>query len=217
MPNSKNLASYPQYARDATSYVLVDNPTNTSRTESLRFTRWETIVKYSGHPNGVALARQEGGVSRRHLYTLERQGQLRLNTSPSRPIISTKAHVSVPPKLEPQDEDDESRFPEGTASYAKHRILERDHAIAKLAKQRRISEAGTLACDVCGFDFERTYGSLGRGYIEAHHTVPVATLAGKRKTLFGELALVCSNCHRMLHTGDKLLSISELRSLLRSE
>ncbi|GHU31575.1 hypothetical protein AGMMS50256_20270 [Betaproteobacteria bacterium] len=205
MPSPKNLASYPQYARDATSYVLVDNPTNPCRPGTLRFKRWGTIVKYSGHPNGVALAMQEGGVTKRHLHMLERQGQLRLNTSPGGPATPAIA-----------DEDDKSRFPEGAASYKNHRVLERDSKIARLAKQNRFAKDGVLACDVCGFDFGRTYGPLGRGYIEAHHTVPVAVLAGKRKTSVDEFALVCSNCHRMLHTGDKLLSLGELQSLLRS-
>ena len=56
------------------------------------------------------------------------------------------------------------------------------------------------------------YGELG-GFIEAHHTVPVARLRGKTKAKIADLALVCSNCPRMLHRGS-LLSVKELRQLI---
>jgi predicted HNH restriction endonuclease len=215
MPTPQNLKSYPQYAREATSYVLVDAPINTSRKESTRAGRWETVVKFSGHPDGVALARREGGVTPRHLYTLERQGQVRLNTSPtsleSSPNLTanTKSITSIP------SEEDESRYPEGAAAYAYHRILERDRSLAERAKRKRISETGGLCCEACGFNFLRTYGPLGNGFIEAHHTVPVAKLGGELRTKLSSLALVCSNCHRMLHTGTRLLSINELRQLIK--
>ena len=33
-----------------------------------------------------------------------------------------------------------------------------------------------LTCQVCGFNFERQYGSLGYGYIEIHHKKPLYLL-----------------------------------------
>lgn len=116
-------------------------------------------------------------------------------------------------KLVPQAEDDESAFPEGAESYALHRARERDRQIVKRAKMTRIAEVGKLECDVCGFDYSAAYGSHGEGYIEAHHTVPVSSLDGKSKTKISDLALVCANCHRMLHRGPDLLSIEQLKEL----
>jgi predicted HNH restriction endonuclease len=98
-----------------------------------------------------------------------------------------------------------------------HRARERDSRSAKKAKAKRLAESGELSCDVCGFEFARAYGKLGSGFIEAHHTVPVATLNGKSKTKVSDLALVCSNCHRMLHRQKGVMSISALRALLRKE
>jgi 5-methylcytosine-specific restriction protein A len=46
---------------------------------------------------------------------------------------------------------------------------ERDRA----ARQRCIRRWG-LACTVCGFDFERTYGEIGSGFIHVHHLTPLA-------------------------------------------
>jgi len=125
--------------------------------------------------------------------------------------LDTRERVGV----EPEIEDEESTFAEGRAKYQLHRSLERDAKISRLAKQRRLRSMRQLACDVCGFNVEARYGPLGVGYIEAHHTIPVCQLKGKRKTKLEEIALVCSNCHRMLHKARPWLSISQLQSELK--
>lgn len=112
------------------------------------------------------------------------------------------------------DEDDESAFPEGRESFKTHRHLERDGKMPRKAKAKRLAETGKLECDICEMDFHRVYGNLGHGFIEAHHTVPVSKLNGAVKTKVGDLALVCSNCHRMLHRGPTLQTIEQLRKLL---
>lgn len=112
-------------------------------------------------------------------------------------------------------QDDESAFPEGGECFKRHRYLERDSAITRKAKKKRLAEVAMLECDVCGFNFESRYGDLGRGFIEAHHLTPVAKLEGKTKTKITELGLVCSNCHRMLHRGLAPLSIAALRRVIR--
>ena len=113
-------------------------------------------------------------------------------------------------------EDDESAFPEGAERYRSHRTRERDTKIVKRAKAKRKKETGKLVCDVCSMNFEEMYGSLGEGFIEAHHTVPVRELDGLRNTKLSEIALVCSNCHRMLHRGKKLKSIEQTRRTVRN-
>jgi 5-methylcytosine-specific restriction protein A len=55
-----------------------------------------------------------------------------------------------------------------------------------------------LRCEVCNFDFARTYGDLGEGYIEVHHVTPLH-VSGARETKLDDLACVCANCHRMCH------------------
>jgi predicted HNH restriction endonuclease len=118
---------------------------------------------------------------------------------------------------EPVDENEEKAFPEGRVLYRRHKARERNSKIAKLAKNRRLRKTGDLACDVCGFSFSKAFGEIGVGFIEAHHTVPVSQLVGQRKTKITEIALVCSNCHRMLDRRRPWLSIKKLRTLkLRS-
>jgi len=207
--------SLPARVLAATSYQLFPDAHNTSGSGTQRADRWRIIIKYDGHPDAIALATREAGVFlKRQLAKLERDGQLKLlgpSESKRTPPVATENPKT--PRLRLLSEDEESRYPEGAASYGLHRKFERDTSLSEKAKQKRLAEAGCLCCDVCGFDFEQEYGDLGAGYIEAHHTVPVSQLTGDTKTQLSDLALVCSNCHRMLHRGPRLLSLMEVRVL----
>jgi ribosomal protein L44E len=109
------------------------------------------------------------------------------------------------------DPEDESRiFEEGRRKYKRHLSIERDSRVSRLAKAKRWREVGAFRCDVCGFDFYEVYGNRGYRYIEAHHTVPVSQLKKGQRTRLVDIALVCSNCHRMLHKTRPWLSIRDL-------
>ncbi|MDP2490733.1 HNH endonuclease [Vibrio splendidus] len=107
--------------------------------------------------------------------------------------------------------DDESSYPEGKEIYRKHRNYERSKAVVLKAKNLRLASTGKLDCEVCGFDFVNIYGDLGYGYIEAHHKLPVSQVPKGHRTKVNDLALVCANCHRMLHRGKKLLTVEKLK------
>jgi predicted HNH restriction endonuclease len=125
-------------------------------------------------------------------------------------IIWRSANVG---KVRVANDDDESAFPEGTKKYALHHSRERDSAITRRAKKARLANTGKLACEICKFDFLLEYGIHGQGFIEAHHRVPVSQLDGKTRTKIIDLALVCSNCHRMLHRGKPLPTVESLRAM----
>ena len=107
--------------------------------------------------------------------------------------------------------EDEGDFPERRVLYRLHRQRERNASLVKKKKQL----AKSLACEVCGFDFLECYGELGKGYIECHHTKPISEYQPGERTKLADLALVCANCHRMLHRKRPWLSIEELKLLLR--
>ncbi len=71
-------------------------------------------------------------------------------------------------------------------------------------------------CQVCDLAFEERYGELGEGFIEVHHLKPLADYEGEVTVdPRDDMAVVCSNCHRMLHRGPKgPLTVEELRRLL---
>lgn len=55
----------------------------------------------------------------------------------------------------------------------------------------------SLDCTVCGFDFESVYGKAGHGYIEIHRS----SLSSEASSVKRGVAMVCANCHRILHRG----------------
>jgi 5-methylcytosine-specific restriction protein A len=94
--------------------------------------------------------------------------------------------------------DDGAEAEEGRLLTALHRRRERSRQIVEKKKRQALRLQDRLACEVCGFDFRSAYGERGKGFIECHHTKPVSESAGK-KTRLTDLALVCANCHRMIH------------------
>lgn len=71
-------------------------------------------------------------------------------------------------------------------------------------------------CQICGFSFEKTYGSLGANFCHVHHIEPLGEVHGERKDLDPrtDLIPVCANCHEMLHRGKVALKPDQLRDLI---
>lgn len=153
-----------------------------------------------GHP-GCSLGHYFDGERTPHPFQVPAPGDFIGNPTPA-PIAT---------------EDDESSFPEGSVRYSWHRHLERDGALTKRVKANRLRDTGKLECDVCAFDFADTYGETGVGFIEAHHRTPVSTLDGTQATKEKDLALVCSNCHRMLHRACPPITVEQLRAGFRKQ
>lgn len=76
-----------------------------------------------------------------------------------------------------------------------------------------------LICKVCGFNFQKTYGKWGEGFIEVHHISPlgkpskISVQTDPRK----DLTVLCSNCHKMIHrVRGVTLTLQELKAKLNS-
>jgi 5-methylcytosine-specific restriction protein A len=104
---------------------------------------------------------------------------------------------------------------EGTVVLASHLRRERDPRLRREKIRRALRDGSGLGCEACGFDFESVYGDLGQGYIEVHHVVPLH-VSGATRTKLPDLALVCSNCHRMIHRGRHWLTPNQLRETIAS-
>lgn len=89
----------------------------------------------------------------------------------------------------------------------------RDAAI-RLSK---MMHRGRLICETCGFDFEKTYGEIGKNFIEVHHIKPLHSLEDEIDiNPERDLICICSNCHRMIHRNkSETLSIEQLRKTIK--
>lgn len=107
---------------------------------------------------------------------------------------------------------DDYEFPEGRILQKMHLVRERNQKLVREKKKAAIGDYGRLICEICGFDFAEKYGAIGENFIECHHLVPLSRIKAGSKTRLSDLALVCSNCHRMLHRTRPWLSIDDLKS-----
>ncbi|MFF8829264.1 HNH endonuclease [Streptomyces sp. NPDC015131] len=107
--------------------------------------------------------------------------------------------------------DDDTSAPEGRLLMRRHQARERNRGLRKKKIASVLRHGGRLACEACGFDFEQVYGARGAGYIECHHVVPLHE-AGEGRTKLSDLALICANCHRMIHRTAPWPTPEELRA-----
>ena len=106
-------------------------------------------------------------------------------------------------------------FPEGKIVERMHKARERNNQVIFLAKEKFKKENGRLFCQVCGFDFEKTYGNIGKDFIEGHHTIAVSEMSTEHKTKVEDIAMLCSNCHKMIHKKRPWLTMSDIKKLLK--
>jgi len=72
------------------------------------------------------------------------------------------------------------------------------------------------ACSVCGFNFEETYGPIGKEFIHVHHLKEIALIAqAYHVDPIHDLRPVCPNCDAMLHQRkNHAYSINEIKGFL---
>jgi 5-methylcytosine-specific restriction protein A len=66
------------------------------------------------------------------------------------------------------EEDEEGLGQEGLKTAREHKRIERNQKLASKAKK-----VHGYICQACGFDFEKRYGRIGIGFIEARRLTPI--------------------------------------------
>lgn len=119
------------------------------------------------------------------------------------------------------DTPDASSFPdyedgsvlEGRYLLRFHVVRERNSTLRRKKIRNVLDRGAPLACEACDFDFGQIYGDRGLGYIECHHVQPLHE-TGERSTRITDLALLCSNCHRMIHRKPPWPTPGQLREII---
>ena len=125
-------------------------------------------------------------------------------------ILAAKACLLTDATVRTMNSDE---FYEGSTLLISHIIRERNRELVETAKRRfQDNHQGTLYCEICGFDFNKAYGDLGDGFIEAHHTKPISTMQDGESTKVEDLVMLCSNCHSMIHRKTPCITVEYLRT-----
>ena len=120
---------------------------------------------------------------------------------------------NLPARTDSDSEAETAR--EGRILLRTHKLRERQPRLVLQKKQAILAETGRLACEACDFDFAAFYGGLGENFAECHHRIPLSESAESTVTCLGDLAIVCANCHRMLHRSDPMMRVADLRRIVR--
>lgn len=99
---------------------------------------------------------------------------------------------------------------EGQRRLVLHLQRERKPSIVRKKK----AQATTLDCEVCGFSFSRVYGSVAERYCEVHHLLPLSEVEEATRTQLEDLAILCANCHRVVHLQNPPYTLNEVRLML---
>ncbi|WP_199580903.1 MULTISPECIES: HNH endonuclease [Bradyrhizobium] len=174
--------------------------------KAMNFRRFDLAYKAEGKKGLERDGRLEGDI-----WTAFAGNEVLLSLTAS----SIRANVDAGLPIGPAPEAEETfEAEEGRVLTRVHLSRERNRKLVEQKKLAAIKGAGKLACEVCSFDFEAAYGEHGAGFIEAHHLKPVHTLLPGHKTKLDDLALLCSNCHRMVHARRPWLTVQQLKERL---
>ena len=99
---------------------------------------------------------------------------------------------------------------EGNRQLIAHLQRERKQSLVR----RKKKGAASLDCEACGFSFKLAYGKLAEEYCEVHHLVPLADAEKSRTTRLQDLAILCANCHRVVHLRNPPYGLLELKEVL---
>lgn len=120
---------------------------------------------------------------------------------------------SIPTSLPEVKNDillEQESYHEGNLKLVYTPRYERDPGL----REEVIKQKGTT-CICCGFNFERVYGELGKGFIHIHHIKPLSTYEGEETVVSpDELVPLCANCHMIIHRQKtSTLSIEDLKKI----
>ncbi|MGD1699780.1 HNH endonuclease [Dapis sp. BLCC M229] len=102
------------------------------------------------------------------------------------------------------------KFPEGSVYKVNVNAYERNSKARKIC----IEYYGS-SCYVCGFNFEKVFGEIGRDFIHVHHLIPLSDIDRQYEVdPIKDLRPLCPNCHAMIHKKSPPFSIEELKKII---
>jgi predicted RNA-binding protein with PUA-like domain len=104
---------------------------------------------------------------------------------------------------------------EGRRKLVTHLQIERAPNLAPAKKaQFRSKHDGDLFCECCGRNYVE-YGKHHEAMFEVHHLKALGKVKMRTITKLSDLAVICSNCHRVIHRNNPMISVVQLSRQLR--
>jgi predicted HNH restriction endonuclease len=108
---------------------------------------------------------------------------------------------------------DAHKYLEGATKRINVNVYERN---AKARK--KCIEHWKVDCFICGFNFQETYGDIGKDFIHVYHLKPLNEINGEYEVdPIEDLRPVCPNCHAMIHRKKEAYSIEEIKRIIQQK
>lgn len=129
-------------------------------------------------------------------------------------VSSIKELVEIESK--PEVDIEEIVGKEGKILTRVHSYKERDRKFSQTVRKHfRNINNGFLHCMACGLQPNKMYkGVDAERCIEAHHKIPIEELQPDSITRVEDMVMVCSNCHRIIHSKKPCLTIDEVKKII---
>ena len=122
-------------------------------------------------------------------------------------LIKENKQISSSFVSEQESVNAEKSFKEGRSRDVTQARYERNPQARKVC----LANYG-FSCRVCNFNFEDTFGDIGREYIHVHHINPISEVGQEYEVdPIKDLIPVCPNCHAMIHSKRPALTIEEVK------
>ncbi len=92
---------------------------------------------------------------------------------------------------------------EGQRQLRSHYVRERSSRLRREKLSEFRKKHGSLSCEICGFDDSAKHPVpfVERAY-EVHHKRPLAAAVSPVRITLDDLAVLCANCHRAVHSNE---------------
>jgi 5-methylcytosine-specific restriction protein A len=166
------------------------------------------IIKY--YPNVIPPRRRNGNIRYWHIPFLGTEGKekftWKLRNELKEALLKNYNNEEMKMEL-PEDYIEEiTIYYEGIQNKYLTNVYERNPK----AREMCLKHYG-YKCIICGFDFEKIYGEIGKGIIHVHHLNKISQINGEHEIdPIKELVPVCPNCHTVIHSRREMYSINEM-------
>jgi 5-methylcytosine-specific restriction protein A len=176
----------------------------------------ETYELVAGPIDLGATSRLTRGYESGNIFAVEYGGDIPseadLEADLSRLLLLYQSLVEARDQVQEDEKADPAPTPQSSTEGAKYRWHKRTERSRALAREAKRFHGTRCQVPACGKDLSEIYGELAEGYIEAHHLTPFASLEGRPTDLDPktDFAVLCPDCHRMVHRRAEPYSLEEL-------
>lgn len=141
------------------------------------------------------------------LHVTHRPGYIDVSAYYGAPLIVEATAITTPPNTAIVEHGPIGQILEGIA----HEMTAIARSRSRKLREGALRRANGI-CEACGTDFSSLFGGAGLRALQVHHKQQIVVQDVPKLTTSDDLAVVCANCHAIIHADPKVaLAVEVLR------